>query len=110
MSHDINYTHMSMESTEFMKRFDDGVPIYENETKKLENTYSLVHVDGVHSAEMVLQESKFFGERLSVGGFISFDNWDFYDNAEINEYLSTQHIVKVETIKHKNLYQKYGVL
>jgi hypothetical protein len=104
---DINFTHFSMESSEFINRFADGVPTYYSEKKTLESSYAVVHVDGVHSTDAVLTETKFFVERLSPNGFISYDNWDVYDNGPIDEYLSPRGINKVDTISHKNLY-KFG--
>lgn len=102
---DIDYIHMPMESTEFISRFSDGVPIYDG-IKNVQSQYSLIHVDGVHSTEMVLEESKFFVERLSPGGYISYDNWDFYNNDPINEYLSTKNVRLVGIAGHKNMYRR----
>ena len=51
-----------MGDDEFMKRFQDGVPIYRDK-KELKNKYDLVHFDGPHKSVDVIKESIFFGER-----------------------------------------------
>ena len=53
-----NFTLFQMEDEEFMKRFEDGVPIYRDQ-KELRNKYDLVHFDGPHKSIDVIKESIF---------------------------------------------------
>ena len=60
--HGFNFTFFCLEDTEFFKRYSDGVPIYENE-KRMVNEYAFVFFDGPHTNEPVLREAKFFTQR-----------------------------------------------
>jgi hypothetical protein len=88
----INFSFYWLEDTEFFTRYADGVPVYEWD-KKMETTYSLVHVDGPHDGEHVWAATRFFEPRLSVGGFISYDNIELYDHHTIEQYLAEHYIV-----------------
>jgi len=73
--------YFPLESYEFCNRFADGVPVYEQE-KKIINEYALVHCDGSHRLEDVLAEFNFFEKRISKGGFIVFDDIHIYPHME----------------------------
>ena len=60
-----NFTLFQMEDEEFMKRFEDGVPIYRDQ-KELRNKYDLVHFDGPHKSIDVIKESIFFCRAISL--------------------------------------------
>jgi|SRR5210317_776829 hypothetical protein len=77
-----NFTLFTMEDTEFMKRFDDGVPIYREE-KELITNYDLVHFDGPHKTSDVLKEVYFFGKRSRAGSVFVFDDYPKLDMGVI---------------------------
>jgi hypothetical protein len=82
----INFTFYNLESIEFFNRYEDGVPDYFSGDKLIRNDYSLVHLDGQHDTESVLQEVNFFAPRIQSGGFIVIDdtesNWMDMDIIE----------------------------
>jgi len=82
----INLVLMTLEDTEFMKRFSDGVPFYNN-FKKIETKYSLVFFDGPHSVNPVMEETKFFAERASDGAVFVYDDLPAYNHKVIEDYL-----------------------
>ena len=85
-----NFTLFSMGDDEFMKRFEDGVPIYRDK-KELRNKYDLVHFDGPHRTIDVIKESIFFAERSHTGSVFIYDDYPRYDmqlilNIIVNQY------------------------
>jgi len=107
----INFSFLWLEDTEFFTRYGGGVLIYDW-NKKIENIYSLVHVDGPHDDEHVWAATRFFEPRLAIGGFISYDNTELYDHPAVEQYLAEHHIVLRERsnrplpYNQKALYQK----
>ena len=88
-----NFTLLSMGDDEFMKRFDDGVPIYRDK-KELRTKYDLVHFDGPHRTFEVIKESIFFAERANVGCVFIYDDYQRYNmglilHMIVNEYSFT---------------------
>jgi hypothetical protein len=77
-----NFTLFTMEDTEFMERFDDGVPIY-REKKELITNYDLVHFDGPHKTTDVLKEVLFFSKRSRAGTVFVFDDYPKYNMDSI---------------------------
>jgi len=75
-----------LEDTEFFEKFKDGIPIY-NIDKFLYTNYALVHLDGPHSLAEVMVEVDFFMDRISLGGYIVFDDVTYYDISKIQEKL-----------------------
>lgn len=82
----INIVLLPMEDTEFMQRFADGVPFY-NEDKKIETKYSLVFFDGPHTANEVLNETNFFITRCSPGSVFVYDDITSYPHEKIENTL-----------------------
>ena len=85
-----NFSLLQLDDNEFMKRFNDGVPIY-REKKEIRNQYDLVHFDGPHKTIDVIKESIFFGERSRKGSVFIYDDYPKLDmNAVlkiiVNEY------------------------
>lgn len=80
----INFYFYNMEDTEFFKRFEDGVPIY-NEYKEIVNQYSLVHFDGPHDVDSLKIETRFFAQRTPVGGTWCFDDIHDYNHGLIED-------------------------
>jgi hypothetical protein len=82
----VNLVILPLEDTEFMQRFADGVPFY-NEHKKIETKYSLVFFDGPHSTEAVIKETNFFIERAVNGSIFVYDDIKAYNHSEIENTL-----------------------
>ena len=85
-----NFTLYQLGDDEFMKRFEDGVPIYRDK-KEIKNKYDLVHFDGPHKTVDVLKEAIFFGERSHAGTVFVFDDYPRFDmdtvlKIIVNEY------------------------
>jgi hypothetical protein len=71
---------VNLEDTEFMNRFKDGFPIYE-ENKIMLEKYEMIHFDGPHDTASVIKEAAFFNERKADQTIWVFDdisglNWD----------------------------------
>jgi hypothetical protein len=92
-----NFTLYSIGDDEFMKRFQDGVPIYKNK-KEIINTYDLVHFDGPHKTIDVIRETMFFGDRARIGSVFVYDDYTKYDMNLIGtilvEYLGFAPVLK----------------
>ena len=73
-----NFTLYQLGDDEFMKRFEDGVPIYRDK-KELKTNYDLVHFDGPHKTIDVIKEAIFFGERSKPGTVFVFDDYPKFD-------------------------------
>ena len=73
-----NFTLYQLGDDEFMKRFEDGVPIYRDK-KQIKTKYDLVHFDGPHKTYDVIKEAMFFGERSHEGTVFVFDDYPTFD-------------------------------
>ena len=73
--------------TDFYERCAEGVPFYREETSALITSYNLVHIDGPHSTEAVMNAATFFAGRMVDGGQLVFDDVAFYDHASVHEFL-----------------------
>ena len=73
-----NFTLYQLGDDEFMKRFEDGVPIYRDK-KQIKTKYDLVHFDGPHKTYDVIKEAVFFGERSHKGTVFVFDDYPTFD-------------------------------
>ena len=73
-----NFTLYQLGDDEFMKRFEDGVPIYRDK-KQIKTKYDLVHFDGPHKTYNVIKEAIFFGERSHKGTVFVFDDYPKFD-------------------------------
>ena len=80
------FNFINLEDTEFFKRFADGYPIYDFE-KKLLTQYEVVHFDGPHDTESVMNEVNFFLERKPKQCVYIFDDIDTHDIDKIGEHL-----------------------
>ena len=106
---DINFNLYCMEDTEFFKRFEHGIPVYENTIKKIQSKYALVHFDGPHAINEIISEIDFFKSRTSIGGMFVFDDAyvGYYNHDVIERYLmddGTFELSGKET--HKASYKK----
>jgi hypothetical protein len=73
-----NFTLYQLGDDEFMKRFEDGVPIYRDK-KQIKTKYDLVHFDGPHKTYDVIKEAIFFAERSRPGTVFVFDDYPKFD-------------------------------
>jgi hypothetical protein len=104
---DIDCLFFPMEDTEFFKRFSDGVPIYLNSTKIIENRYSLVFFDGSHAIDTIKNEFDFFKDKISIGGVIIFDDIDIYPHMDkLDVYIRNNNFKILEKGTCKISYQK----
>ena len=85
-SQGLNFTFFCLEDHEFFKRYADGVPIYQEE-KKIVNEYALVFFDGPHTNEFIEEEINFFLERTPIGGVYVFDDIWMYDHDRFEKIL-----------------------
>ena len=69
-----NFIFFNLESIEFIKRYEDGVPDYFSGNKVIRTDYSIAHLDGQHDTETVLKEVEFFVSRILPNGYIIIDN------------------------------------
>lgn len=97
---------ITLEDTEFFKRFEDGIPVY-NLDKKIYTNYALVHLDGPHFLNEVMCEVDFFIDRISMNGYIVFDDVHFYDLSKIHEkLLANNKFILVENDGQKASYKR----
>ena len=103
----INWLFFPLEDTEFFKRYEDGVPVYTNTTSSVPNTYSLVHFDGPHETNVVMNEVKWFVPRTSVGTMFVFDDVEhFYDHQSVEDYIVEQGFELIEKTDVKAMYRR----
>lgn len=101
----LHFLFFPMEDYEFFKRFPDGVPIYTEYEKKIVNEYALVHFDGPHTLDIVMNETKFFQSRTPIGAMYVYDDINhFYDHNKVEEFLFENGWVLVEKTKNKASY------
>ena len=78
---------LEMTDAEYMYRFRDGYPIYDESEKILKN-YTCVHFDGPHQTVDVLREVLFFCQRAHVHSTFCFDDYKKYDMDNIAKVCS----------------------
>ena len=82
-----SYHLLEMTDAQFMYRFRDGFPIYDEAEKILKN-YTCVHFDGPHQTVDVLREVLFFCQRSHVHTTFCFDDYKKYDMDNIAQVCS----------------------
>jgi hypothetical protein len=82
------FIFFNIESTEFFNRFSDGVPVY-NEYKRLVNEYALVYFDAPPSPDGAtkIEEAEFFRTRTPKGGMFVFDDVKIYNHQPLHDKL-----------------------
>ncbi len=100
------FLFFNLEDSEFFTRYADGVPVY-SEVKTIEQSYSVVHFDGPHTVESVIQEVDFFNPRSSSGATWVFDDVELYDHqGSVHPHVKSLGWKIVKTSPRKWLYQK----
>ena len=89
-----------------MKRYHDGVPVYDNSKETIYNIYDLVHFDGPHKTKEVLEEAIFFANRSSSTAVFVFDDHKTYDMNLIGRVLNYYNFKEVKKGAHKIIYEK----
>lgn len=102
----IDFQFFCMEDTEFFYRFSDGVPLYGNDFKHMGTKYCLVHFDGPHQTDLILDEMEFFLPRTPVGGVWVFDDLDNYDHDQVENACFDFGFETVQRSHRKASYQK----
>lgn len=104
---DVNIIFFNLEDIEFMHRFHDGVPVYD-QTKQILNTYSLVFFDGPHDTISIMKEVLFFEERSKPGTIFVFDDITTYNHIEIEKilYMKNFELLEIGKNKRKSSYVK----
>ena len=82
----MDFTFFCLEDTEFFKRYEDGVPVYNNE-KTLVNEYAFVFFDGPHDNPALERELNFFLPRAVVGAVFVFDDIWMYAHQKFEDQL-----------------------
>jgi hypothetical protein len=80
----VNVFLLVLEDVEYMKRFADGYPVYD-EQKKLLTEYAFVFFDGPHDVESINREIDFFSGRSVRGTIFVFDDINYYPHDEMIE-------------------------
>jgi hypothetical protein len=101
----INFIFINLEDTEFFNRYADGIPVY-SENKHLLSEYVFVHFDGPHQVDLVVNEFKWFNERMTSGATIVFDDVGDYDHDLLEEHIITSGWKLFEKTPRKASYQK----
>jgi hypothetical protein len=106
--HNVNIIFFNLEDSEFYKRFDDGVPVYDEE-KKIMSKYCFAHIDGQHDVKSVDVATDFFLKHLSVNGIIAYDNTDYYEHGLIHTKLLDNNfevLLEEQVHSYKKIYKK----
>jgi len=105
----LNFNLLCLEDTEFFDRFEDGVPVYTEARKIIFEKYALVHFDGPHKVSDIINEVKFFKDKMSIGGYLVFDDAyvGYYNHNEVEAYiLEGDYYELIEKSTHKASYKR----
>lgn len=101
-----NFKFFNLTDKEFMKRYADGVPVYDHSKETIYSVYDLVHFDGPHQTKDVLEEAIFFANRSSSTAIFVFDDYKTYDMNLIGKALSYYNFNEVKKGENKIIYAK----
>jgi hypothetical protein len=101
----LDFNFFCLEDTEFFKRYEDGVPSY-NEYKKIQDKYALVFFDGPHDNATLTSETNFFIPRSNIGTIFVYDDIWMYDHDAIENMLFEAGFEIYEKKKVKASYRK----
>lgn len=96
----VNFIPICLTDREFMTRFRDGVPVYDEEPVTIGN-YAFLFLDGPHDTGGVLEEVAFFAPRMPPGGNMVIDNYDFFNVDRILEAAAAWNLKEVERNEQK---------
>lgn len=103
----LHFLFFPLEDYEFFKSFREGVPVYTEYEKKIVNEYALVHFDGPHTLDIVMNETKFFQDRTPVGAIYVYDDINhFYDHSKVEEFLYDNGWMDMDKTHNKASYIK----
>ena len=91
---------VNLDTTEFLKRFEDGYPVY-SKIKKIINKFEIVHFDGLHDNENVNLEIDYFLNHLCDQTIFILDDIDSFDFNSIKNKLSKHNFKLIESGKRK---------
>jgi cephalosporin hydroxylase len=91
-----------------MERYKDYVPFYD-QAKIKESKYAFMYIDGPHHLKAVLEETQFFAERMSIGGYILYDNVGYYPHDQVHSYLLSSGFTEIDFAGEKRLYKHEGI-
>ena len=80
------FNFVNLEDSEFFKRFADGYPVYDLE-KRLLTQYELIHFDGPHDTDSVINEVNFFMERKPKQCVYILDDIYSFNIDKVGEHL-----------------------
>ncbi len=80
------FNFVNLEDSEFFKRFADGYPVYDLE-KRLLTQYELIHFDGPHDTDSVINEVNFFIERKPKQCVYILDDIYAFNIDKVGEHL-----------------------
>jgi len=101
----INFIFFNLEDSEFFARYADGVPVYTTK-KNIINQYSLIHLDGAHTLDKIYEELNFFVPRMSIGGWIVFDDVGNYPHEKVDALMLKAGFENTTKTERKWAYQK----
>lgn len=101
----VNFIFFNLEDTEFMNRFADGVPIYE-EHKRMETQYAVIYFDGPHEVDPVMKEVEFFEPRAPKGAVFVFDDVSYYNHDIVDKFMVDRGWTNRMKTRHKWSYTK----
>ena len=96
---------MNLTDTEFMKRYADGIPVYNQKTILCEE-YTCVHFDGPHQTEDILKQFMFFSQRVHRGSTFCFDDYLTYDMDLIQSVAKVLGFVPIKKGDQKYIMRK----
>jgi hypothetical protein len=105
LDNNILFDLITLEDTEFFKRYKDGIPFY-NIDKQIINEYAIVHLDGPHHESDVLNEVMFFSDKISTGGYIVIDDVTYFNMSNIENYLIDHGFILIDNDNQKASYKK----
>jgi flavodoxin len=100
----VRFIFFQLEDTEFFTRFNDGIPVYDQD-KKILAEYSFIHIDGPHDTGSIINQVCFFSGRMKPGSTICFDDIINYNHAAVEDLLILTGFILIEKTDQKALYQ-----
>ena len=96
---------MNLTDQEFMKRYADGIPIY-NKKSILCEKYTCVHFDGPHRTEDVIKQFVFFAQRVHRGSTFCFDDYPDYNMDLIQSIAKVFGFIPIKKGEYKCVMRK----